>query len=106
MKKILLFLVFVTVSYSQVYTRTSSWALPQWGTGDTLKAGAKNTTPLSNYSLNNAFARIDAIGSVQIDSSGLFRSLYGRGSGNLTIDAGSEGASASCNSTVAKPFGF
>jgi len=94
MKKILLFLVFVTVSYSQVYTRTSSWALPQWGTGDTLKAGAKNTTPLSNYSLNNAFARIDAIGSVQIDSSGLFRSLYGRGSGNLTIDAGSEGASA------------
>ncbi len=90
MKNILLVLFLFSFAFSQ--TRTSSWALPQWGTGDTLRAGAKNTTPLSNYSLNNAFARIDAIGSVQMDSSGLFRSLYGRGSGNLTIDAGSEGA--------------
>ncbi len=90
MKNILLVLFLFSFAFSQ--TRTSSWALPQWGTGDTLRAGAKNTTPLSNYSLNNAFARIDAIGSVQMDSSGLFRSLYGRGTGNLTIDAGSEGA--------------
>lgn len=86
MKKILLVLFLFSFGYSQ--TRTNVWSLPQWGTGDTLKAGAKNTTALSNYSLNNAFARIDSIGGVQIDSSGLFRSVYGRGTGNLTIDAG------------------
>lgn len=86
MKKILLVLFVFSFAFSQ--TRTSVWSLPQWGTGDTLKAGAKNTTSLSNYSLNNAFARIDSIGGVQIDSSGLFRSVRGRGTGNLTIDAG------------------
>ena len=77
MKKILL--VLMVLSFATAQTRTNVWQLPQWGTGDTLRAGTKNSTPLSNFSLNNAFARIDSIGGVQIDSTGMFRSVYGRG---------------------------
>lgn len=90
MKKILL--VLMVLSFATAQTRTNVWQLPQWGTGDTLRAGTKNSTPLSNFSLNNAFARIDSIGGVQIDSTGMFRSVYGRGTGNLTIDAGRSSA--------------
>jgi hypothetical protein len=89
MKKIIL-LIFVSMfAYGQTQTRTSNLQLPQWGTGDTLKAGTKNDPSISNFSLNNGFARVDSVLSASgIDSSGRFSRLYGKQGLNFVIDAG------------------
>jgi hypothetical protein len=85
-KSVFIIILFSLSLYGQ--SRTRVFSLPQWNTYDTLRAGTVGDATTSSKSLNNLGARLDTILSVQIDSSGYFRSVYGRGSGNLTIDAG------------------
>ncbi len=89
MKKIL-FLLFVvsSLALSQSSTRTTSFRLPQWGTGDTLKAGAKNDSSQSNYSLNNAFYRLETILGRGHDSIGFHKNIATRANTDMTIDPG------------------
>lgn len=91
MKNILLFLFVISIGYSQ--TRTTTFQLPQWSTGDTLKSGTANDSSVSNFSLNNGFSRVDKILSKNIDSTGNFRHIRGTGTGNLEITAGAGGSS-------------
>lgn len=94
MKKLILFLLLISFGYGQ--TRTSVMQLPQWSAGDTLRAGTKNERDLSNFGLNNGFARLDYIlGQASLDSAGRFSVIKGEGTGELIIDAGNVGADAS-----------
>lgn len=86
MKKLLLLLLVISFSYGQ--TRTATFRLPQWSTGDTLKAGTANDSSLSNFALNNGFSRLDLILGKRIDSSGNFKSIGSTGTGNFSINVG------------------
>lgn len=87
MKKILLLLFLSVIAYGQ--TRTPYMKLPQWVTGDTLKAGSANDTSQSNFGLNNGFARLDQIiVDMGVDNdSGTFSHIYGKAGQVLIIDA-------------------
>jgi hypothetical protein len=84
-----LFLFFLPVLvFGQSTTRTTIFGLPQWGSGDTLKSGAKNDSTVANYSLNNGFYRLDAILGLAHNGSGYHTVVRSPASTNLIIDAG------------------
>jgi hypothetical protein len=92
MKK-LIFVALLTIfslTQAQVSSRTSIFKLPQWSAGNKLAAGTENDSSVSNDGLNNAFARLDALLSRNIDSQGYIKSIVQGGTGNLNINSGSE----------------
>jgi hypothetical protein len=87
MKKLLFIFLFCSIAYSQT-TRTPNLYLPQWNAGDILRAGTTNDTSQANTGINNLSSRIDAILGYQMNKFGLFKSIRGYDTLDLTIDAG------------------
>lgn len=85
MKRIILFLFFVTIASAQVTSLSSTFKLARWNAGNKLNAGTIGDTAQSNASLNYNFDRIDALIGRQINNKGLFTTLYGDSSANLNI---------------------
>ena len=89
MKRIIFFILFSSLAFAQVSSRTTIFKLPQWTAGNKLSAGTASDSSVSNDGLNNGFYRLETILGRQVNGSGLFTSLYGTNSANLTLRAGS-----------------
>lgn len=87
MKRIILFLLFSSIAFAQVSSRTTTFKLPQWTAGNKLSAGTASDSSQSNNGLNNGFYRLDVLLGRQVDGSGLFKTLYGSTGQNLDIKA-------------------
>ena len=91
MKKIILALLFIgSFSFGQVSSRTTNFELPQWKAGNKLNAGTENDSTVSNDGLNNGFSRLDAIVGRYIKENGRFSGIVGYGTGDLSINAGTD----------------
>jgi hypothetical protein len=90
MKKILLLLLLSSIAYGQT-SRTGTFALPLWTTGDTLKAGsaALSNSTSSGTGLNNLALRLDTLFNSTFNSTGLIKRLYGISTQDLTISTNS-----------------